>query len=212
MPLPSACVPPTPPDLATLHLDALVVRHGESEWNALGRWQGHADPPLSELGVEQARLAARSLGGFDAIASSDLQRAAVTAELLAAELGIGPVHVDPRLRETHAGEWQGLTHAEIEQQWPGFLEAGDRPPGFEQPEQTAERAWRALCDLARRCPGGTALVVSHSGTIRSLRRMAGVPMSRMPNLAGTWLHLRQGALVVGDEVHLLERETLADTD
>lgn len=190
----------------------LVVRHGESEWNALGRWQGHADPPLSDLGVEQARLAARVLGSFDAIACSDLQRARATAELLADELGIGPVIADPRLRETDAGEWQGLTHAEIDLRWPGYLDEGKRPPGFEQPEQTAARAAQALHDLALRLGGGTALVVSHSGTIRSLRRLTGEPMQRMPNLAGSWFTMRNGELLAGDEVHLLSHETLADTD
>src|SRR5688500_8423312 len=63
----------------------LLVRHGESEWNAVGRWQGWADPPLTELGLEQARLAAKAVGAVDLIVASDLERAWHTAEVIAAE-------------------------------------------------------------------------------------------------------------------------------
>jgi probable phosphoglycerate mutase len=189
-----------------------MVRHGESEWNALGRWQGHADPPLSDLGIEQARGAAALLGMFDAVVSSDLQRARHTAELLAGELGIGPVLVEPRLRETHAAEWEGLTHAEIDEQWPGYLDAGRRPPGFESYDDTAVRASAALFDLREARVGATVLVVSHSGTIRSLRHRWGSPGPRLPNLAGMWFDVHSSVITVGDEVHLLRRETLADTD
>src|ERR671917_2105987 len=101
----------------------LLVRHGQSEWNAVGRWQGQADPPLSDVGRQQARSAARSLGALDAIFASDLQRATETAMIIAAELGVGPVVVDPDLRERDAGEWSGLTRAEIEERYPGYLNA-----------------------------------------------------------------------------------------
>src|SRR3954449_978711 len=77
----------------------LFVRHGQSEWNALGRWQGQADPPLSDLGRAQARAAAHSLGALDAIFASDLQRAAETAAIISAAIGVGPVLVEPDLRE-----------------------------------------------------------------------------------------------------------------
>lgn len=201
-----------PAPLPSPVVQILMVRHGESEWNALGRWQGHADPPLSALGIEQVRAAARALGSFDAVAASDLQRARHTAELLAEALGVGPVIIDPRLRETHAAEWEGLTHAEIEQLWPGYLEAGRRPPGFESYHDTATRASLALFDLRRHLGSGTVLVVSHSGTIRSLRHRWGDPAPRLPNLAGTWFDVHDGAITVGTEVHLLRQETLADTD
>jgi len=97
----------------------LLARHGQSEWNALGRWQGQADPPLSELGRQQARAAADRLGTVDAIVSSDLERALATAAIIAEVLGVGPVLVEPRLRERSAGEWSGLTRDEIEADWPG---------------------------------------------------------------------------------------------
>src|SRR3954464_6700209 len=87
----------------------LLVRHGQSEWNAVGRWQGQADPPLSDLGRAQARAAARSLGSLDAVYASDLQRATETALIIAEQIGIGPVILDPDLRERDAGQWSGLT-------------------------------------------------------------------------------------------------------
>src|ERR671910_890596 len=86
----------------------LLVRHGQSEWNAAGRWQGQADPSLSDLGRLQAREAARAVGAVDAIWSSDLQRAAETAIIIGDQIGVGPVVVDDRLRERDAGEWTGL--------------------------------------------------------------------------------------------------------
>src|SRR3954454_13156119 len=92
----------------------LLVRHGESEWNAVGRWQGWADPPLSELGVRQAKVAAQVVGSVDPRLAPDLRRASQTAELTAAEVGIGPVVVDAALRERRAGAWEGLTRHEIE--------------------------------------------------------------------------------------------------
>jgi len=110
----------------------LLIRHGQSEWNADGRWQGQADPPLTDLGRHQALHAARNLGTVDAIVASDLQRASETALIIAEALGIGPVVVEASLRERDAGEWSGLTRAEIERDWPGYLDPPptDRPASF----------------------------------------------------------------------------------
>ncbi|HEX8581069.1 MAG TPA: histidine phosphatase family protein, partial [Acidimicrobiales bacterium] len=77
----------------------LLVRHGQSVWNAEGRWQGQLDPPLSDVGAEQARAAAAHLDGVVAVATSDLDRARRTAEILAEALGVGPAIVEPGLRE-----------------------------------------------------------------------------------------------------------------
>src|SRR5918996_2805211 len=109
----------------------LLVRHGQSEWNADGRWQGQADPPLSDHGRLQAREAARAVGAVDAIWASDLQRAAETAAIIADGVGVGPVTVDPDLRERDAGEFSGRTREEIEERFPGYLADGRRPPGWE---------------------------------------------------------------------------------
>ena len=97
----------------------LVIRHGESEWNAQRRWQGQADPPLTDLGRMQAHAAVEKLGTFDLLASSDLQRARSTAEIIGHRLGIELLPADSRLRETDVGEWQGLTVEEIEAAYPG---------------------------------------------------------------------------------------------
>jgi probable phosphoglycerate mutase len=110
--------------------DLLVVRHGQSEWNAIGRWQGHADPPLSELGRRQAYVASAAIGAVDGIVSSDLLRAAETAAIIAQQLGVGPVVVDQRLRERDVGQWTGLTRVEIDKGWPGWLEQARQPEGF----------------------------------------------------------------------------------
>jgi probable phosphoglycerate mutase len=99
----------------------LIVRHGQSEWNALGRWQGQADPPLTELGLHQAAHAAQHVGAVDAVVASDLERSRLTAENIAELVGNGPVLVDAGFRERDAGEGQGLTKAEIGEQWPGYL-------------------------------------------------------------------------------------------
>jgi broad specificity phosphatase PhoE len=87
----------------------LLVRHGETDWNRDGRWQGGSDTRLNDLGREQARaLAERLDGSIDVLYSSDLARARETAEIVAAKLGL-EVHVDPRLRERSFGSWEGRT-------------------------------------------------------------------------------------------------------
>src|SRR5687767_12818211 len=96
----------------------LLVRHGQSTWNAEGRWQGWADPPLSELGATQALTAANHVEHVDAVVSSDLVRARETAEIIAKALGIAEVEAFRGLRERGAGDWTGLTRPEIEERWP----------------------------------------------------------------------------------------------
>ena len=98
----------------------LLARHGETEWNREGRWQGWADPPLNETGREQARALREQLREtpFDAVYSSDLRRAHETAEIVAAPHGV-PVIADEGLREIDVGSWSGLTRAEQEARFPG---------------------------------------------------------------------------------------------
>ena len=86
----------------------LLVRHGESAWNAIGRWQGWADPELSDLGRQQALEAAAAVGAVDAIVASDLQRAMQTALIISEAIGVGPVQVEAGLRERDVGDWTGL--------------------------------------------------------------------------------------------------------
>lgn len=168
----------------------LALRHGQSEWNAAGRWQGQADTMLTPKGESQARDAAEALAdeahSFDAIWASDLQRARRTAEIAAGVLGVDEIHLDARLRETHAGEWQGLTREEIESSWPGFLAADRRPPGFEDYDAAGRRMLSALGDIATMHPSSHVLVISHTGVIRAARRLHGAPDFLLPNLGGGW--------------------------
>ena len=183
------------------------MRHGQSEWNAQGRWQGQADPPLTELGREQARLAAHRLEDIDAVVASDLQRAAQTASIVAAHLQLPVAHTDHRLRERHAGPWQGLTHADIERIWPGWIKSDQRPEGYEADHLVADRALEALWELAHTFAGHTVVGVSHSGTIRAVVDRVNGRGTRLANLAGVWLHLEAGQIAVIDEIHLLGDET-----
>ena len=150
----SSSSPPTTRERGGRPTRILLVRHGQSTWNADGRWQGQADPPLSPLGEAQAPRASSSpeLDGVDALVDAPTSSGrARTAELLAA--GRGTVALEPRLRERHAGEWEGLTRAEIEAGWPGFLAEHRRPAGWEDDDVLLERALAAIADIAAAFPG-----------------------------------------------------------
>jgi probable phosphoglycerate mutase len=181
----------------------LLVRHGQSVWNADGRWQGQADPPLSELGREQAVAAARALGMVDAIYASDLERAHHTAELVATQLGADVV-VAPNLRERSAGEWEGRTRAEIDEGWPGFLESGRRPEGYEPDASVLARVLTALEAIAK-AHDGDVLVVTHGGVVRVVERhLGGDAEGLIPNLGGLWLDHDDRGLKLGDRIVLLD--------
>lgn len=150
------------------------IRHGESLWNAQGRWQGQGDPPLTPRGLRQAQEAAERLAGLGValLAASDLKRARATAEVIGVRLGLAPRY-EPGLRELDVGRWSGLTHAEIERRWPAELarfRGGDlalAPGGGESRLALRERAGRALAALAAHAAGPLA-VVSHLGLLRTL--------------------------------------------
>jgi probable phosphoglycerate mutase len=203
-PLPSPVVPADPLEPTRV----LLARHGQSAWNAEGRWQGHADPPLSPLGVRQAESAAATVGQVAAVITSDLQRARATAELIAEQIGADPVLVDARLRERDAGEWTGLTRAEIEREWPGYLDAGRRPPGFELDEAILGRVLDAMADLHAAHPGERVLAVAHGGVIRALERQFGVDDGLVPNLGGRIVDVHQHWLTAGDRFVLVGHDEL----
>lgn len=192
----------------------LVVRHGESEWNAQRRWQGQADPPLTDLGRTQAHAAVEKLGTFDLLASSDLQRARTTAEIIGHRLGIELLPADPRLRETDVGEWQGLTVDEIEAAYPGYLERHERPPNFESNESVIGRFTAALADLSHLCPGGHVLIVAHAGVLRVMRRALGVTDPRIPNLGGCTFAFHHGPrgsdITPGDIIELVDHGVISE--
>ncbi len=182
----------------------LMIRHAQSEWNAQGRWQGRADPPLSELGKSQTRQVVEQLGPVDMIVSSPLERARHTAEIIAESLGIGPVPVDDDLAERDVGEWSGLTNAEIERDWPGYLAQRRRPPGYESDEALLKRTLAALDRITASFDSADILVVCHGGLIYTLEEHHGEAFKRIPNL---------GARMVihhGDRTELGDRMSLTD--
>jgi probable phosphoglycerate mutase len=142
----------------------LLARHGETQWNLEGRWQGWADPPLNDTGRAQARALAEQLREipFDAVYSSDLQRAHETAVIVAAPHRV-PVVADPELREIDVGSWSGLTKAEIDERF-----GGERSDG-ETREQHQARVLEAVERIARRHAGQRILIVTHGGTMRAIR-------------------------------------------
>jgi glucosyl-3-phosphoglycerate phosphatase len=104
----------------------LLVRHGQTEHNAAGVWQGQLDTPLSDAGLEQARAAGRAIAAYrpSRVVASDLSRAAVTAQHVAEAAGV-ELTLDPRWREIHVGQWQGLHTAEVRQGYADLLEQMD---------------------------------------------------------------------------------------
>jgi probable phosphoglycerate mutase len=150
----------------------VLWRHGRTEWNATGRIQGQLDPPLDALGREQAPAAAAVLATLSPslIVSSDLQRAAMTADALAARTGL-PVSHDQRLREIHLGAWQGLTREEVEakfpDEWASWMSGSDvRRGGGETYTEVGERGAAAVLE-ALAATDGLVIAVTHGGTARS---------------------------------------------
>jgi broad specificity phosphatase PhoE len=186
----------------------LLVRHGQSTWNADGRWQGRADPPLSELGRRQAEVAVDSIRDLAVarVFASPLQRAHQTATIVADALGL-TVEPDPRLQERDAGEWTGRTRTEIEAGWPGFLSGGRRPAGFETDEVLHERAVAAVADIAA-LASEPVVVISHGGLIRVMERALGSEPHSVPNLGG--LDIRRIDGPDGHELELAGRTVLVD--
>jgi broad specificity phosphatase PhoE len=151
----------------------LLVRHGETDWNAERRWQGHADVPLNARGHAQAQTLAEQLAAqpVDAIYASDLSRARDTAAAVAARLGVEVV-VDPDLREIDVGPIEGLTAEEARdfEGWQG-----------EPKEAHAERVLRAVRRIAERHPGERVLVVTHGGSLRRVHEHLGLESGPFEN-------------------------------
>jgi len=182
-----------------------MVRHGESEWNVLGKWQGRADTRLTDAGRYQASEAARHIRAsglnIDYIVASSLSRAFETAQIIAEELGIAAPQADERLVETDVGPWEGLREHEIEAAWPNYLRDRRTPPDFEQPSAVFDRASKALRDHSS--ANQRVLVVSHSGVIRTVRRVLNVHDRRLHNLEGCHFEFGvDGSLIAGDFIAL----------
>ncbi|GGX51194.1 histidine phosphatase family protein [Streptomyces minutiscleroticus] len=183
----------------------VLWRHGQTAWNVEHRFQGTTDIPLTEAGVRQARRAARLLASLrpDAIVASDLGRAAATARELADLTGLDVTH-EEGLRETYAGVWQGLTHDEIQERHGEEYAAWKRGEpvrrgGGELETEVADRAAPVVLRHAEKLPeGGTLVVVSHGGTIRTtIGRLLGLEPQHWESLGGLsnccWSVLGQGA-------------------
>lgn len=151
----------------------LLIRHGQTDWNAADRWQGHSDVPLNEVGRRQAQSLARRLSSWpiSTVYSSDLKRAAETARILAAALDLEPVY-DSAWRERRGGKFEGLTASQIEQQhpqaWARVLRGVIDPPGGEMNAELHERVTAAFDELLGRHKDETIAVVSHGGALRKL--------------------------------------------
>jgi 2,3-bisphosphoglycerate-dependent phosphoglycerate mutase len=154
-----------------------LVRHGETAWNAEHRVQGQLDVPLNAVGEAQARAAAQALAAedFDAIYSSDLQRARQTAQPAAARLAL-PVELDAGLRERHYGIFERLTYAEVKVRFPeDYARFDARDPDYdfrtgESLRAFSERSIAAFERIAERHRGGRVLVFTHGGVLDKLYR------------------------------------------
>jgi alpha-ribazole phosphatase len=183
----------------------ILIRHGETDWNATLRYQGHANIPLNQQGRQQARQASARLAHYGATAlyTSDILRAAETAEIVGGALGLPPRSM-PDLREIDVGQWEGLTPEELYRRFPEHMAAFNRDPartvrlGGESYAQLQERALVALNAIHAAHPGDEiVLAVSHGGTIRALLcHIIGLDLAHFGRLwldNGSLTELRHGA-------------------
>jgi len=171
----------------------LLLRHGQTAWNAESRFQGQLDIDLDDEGRAQAERAAELLARLrpDLLVSSDLRRAGDTAAALARRTGL-TVGYDARLRETYAGVWQGRTRAELDEQFAAdrasWLAGSDVRAGVdgERRSEVGARMAAALLDhAAQLAPGGLLVATTHGGAASSaLHVMLGIPRAIWPVLSG----------------------------
>ena len=174
-----------------------LIRHGQTDWNAEGRWQGQADPSLNEHGREQANRLAQELAhqNLTALYSSDLRRALETAQIIGEGLGL-EVIVEPRLREVNLGLWQGILSTDIQAQYPHEFREWHttpltvRPPGGEDIQALATRVLNGVNEIIARHPSECVGVVAHEFPIAVvLCRAAGLELARIRELipvTGSW--------------------------
>lgn len=172
----------------------ILLRHGQTHYNASFRMQGQLDTELSEQGVRQAHAVGRVLAPRRpwTILSSDLRRALDTATALATEVGLD-VHTDPRLRETHLGTWQGMSHSEVDDQWPDARQQWRSSPRWSPPEgesrlDVARRTRAVVDELVEQSPEWTehpAVIVAHGGAIAALTAaLLELPVEQYPMFNG----------------------------
>ncbi len=163
-----------------------LIRHGQTDWNLEGRYQGQSNVPLNEAGRAQAQALRGQLHGqsFAAIYSSDLRRAKETAEIIATDFHL-LVKAEPRLREINQGEWEGQQVEAIRDRYARLWEqrsldpASLRPPGGETVGEVAKRVYAALDDIASIYPAASVLIVSHGLALATvICRVRGIPLGR----------------------------------
>jgi alpha-ribazole phosphatase len=153
----------------------IFIRHGQTEWNVTGRYQGQSDVKLTEEGKKQAEKLADNfpVAKVDAIYASDLCRAMVTAETIAAKFGL-KVQAEPAFRELSFGDWEGLTYQQIVDKWEeamaNFLQHPDilEIPGGESFPAVQQRAMKRLNELIEKHDGQTIVVVAHGAVLRTM--------------------------------------------
>jgi broad specificity phosphatase PhoE len=194
----------------------IFFRPGETDWNAMGRWQGWVASPLNEQGRAQTAALAKYVRhiGMTALYTSDLRRALQTAEMLAQPLGFAPIP-DARLRERNIGAWQGLTLEEMESWYPDEYAAmladvdGYRVPGGESREDVRARVMDALNDILARDGHEVVGILSHTTAIKIM--LAALVPSYDPlyveldNTSVTTIHRRDEQwtiAAVNDRMHL----------
>jgi broad specificity phosphatase PhoE len=164
--------------------EVYLVRHGQTDWNVDGRYQGWADIPLNNTGFDQAHALASVLKRqtYVALYSSDLSRARQTAEVIGQYVGL-PVQIDQRLREIDQGEWEGQRVAEVKLRYHAVIETGEKDPvntpapGGESVAQVAARAAQALNEITAHHPTGPVLAVMHGLILATLVCQArGIPL------------------------------------
>ena len=178
-------------------IQLILIRHGQTQWNREGRWQGQADPPLNAFGRRQARRVALDLRGarLDHLYSSDLRRAVETAHIIGADLGLAVIP-DPRLREINLGRWQGMLSVDIKAQYPDEFQLWHtsplttRPPDGEDVHTLAARVLEAISEIALRHPDQQIGVVAHELPIAVvLAHVRGVALGQLRGLipaTGAW--------------------------
>ena len=204
----------------------ILLRHGQTHYNASLRMQGQLDTELSELGVRQAHGVGRALAPRRpwTILSSDLQRAHETAKALASEVGLD-VLTDPRLRETNLGTWQGMTHSEVDEQWPDARLRWRSSPRWSPPDgesriDVARRTREVVDELVESSPEWgehPAVIVAHGGAIAALTgALLELPVEHYPMFNGLgntcWVQLSAHPRTANPDESHAEPEVAPTTD
>ncbi len=170
--------------------ELILVRHGQTDWNVEGRYQGQADPPLNETGLRQARQTALELQNLalSALYTSDLRRAQQTAQVIAEASGL-TVQLEPRLREVSLGEWEGELYTDIRACYPALLHRWQEeplktiPPGGESILALSRRVLEAVEEIVARHNGQQVCIVAHNVAIATIKcHYLDIPLERIWSL------------------------------